>query len=444
MMKQLKNSLRPLLKKAPGLLSAYHKVRGIAAATRHGFPSTKMKVIGITGTNGKTTTANLLGHILEVSGAKVGMATTVNIWTGDKKWVNETKMTTLNPFALQGLLRRMANQKCDYAIVETTSHALDQHRTWGIFYDVAVFTNITQEHLDYHGTFEKYKQAKGKLFKDLAAGLRKPNMPKIAIVNMDDPEGMYFSSFESDKTYSFGIDKIDTMKAPDSSIWANNIQPKKNHVQFTLNTPKGTTEINLKMPGVFNVSNALAAASSAFALGIDLQTIKKGLENVWQLPGRMEYVPNNKGIDIIIDYAHTPDGFKQVFSTVRPFVNNRLITVFGSAGDRDKTKRPVIGQRASEFSDHIILTEEDPGSEDPQTIISEILPGIDTSKFKESDNLDIIIDRKQAIQHALSLAQPGDMVILFSMGAQTVMEKAGKKIPYNEKKVVEDILGTMG
>ena len=444
MIKQLKNSLRPLLKKAPVLLGAYHKVRGITAATYYGFPSTKMKVIGITGTNGKTTTANLLGHILEASGAKVGMATTVNIWTGDKKWVNETKMTTLNPFALQGLLRKMANQKCDYAIIETTSHALDQHRTWGIFYDIAVFTNITHEHLDYHLTFERYRQAKSKLFKDLAAGLRKPNMPKIAIVNMDDPEGPYFSAFESDKTYHFGIDKINTAQTPDSSIWANNIQPKKDHIQFTLNTPTENVLINLKMPGTFNVSNALAAASSAFALGINLHTIKKGLENVWQLPGRMEYVPNNKGIDIIIDYAHTPDGFKQVLSTIRPFVNNSLIAVFGSAGDRDKTKRPVIGQIASEFSDYIILTEEDPGSEDPQTIIAEILPGIDTSKFKGSDNLHIIIDRKQAIQKAINLAQPGDMIVLFSMGAQTVIERAGKKMPYNEKKVVEDILSNVG
>ncbi len=443
MIKRLKKILRPLLLKAPVLLDTYHKFQGVAAATFYGFPSTKMKVIGITGTNGKTTVANMLGHILEISGAKVGLATTINIWTGNKKWINETKMTTLTPFAIQGLIRKMANQKCDYAIVETTSHALSQHRTWGIFYDIAIFTNITHDHLDYHETFENYKTAKGQLFKNLNYSLRKPNMPKMAIINADDPQKAYFGSFEADKRYYFAIDNIDTPESPDQLVWAKDIALGKQHTKFIFNTPSDSISIQLKMPGRFNVSNALAAATTAHALGISLADIKTGLESMWQLPGRMEFINNNRDLNIIIDYAHTPDGFKKVFEAVKPTLDNRLIIVFGATGDRDKTKRPILGQIASQFADYIILTEEDPGSENPEDIINQILEGIDKNKFQTNQNLKIIINRQDAIAHALNIAQPNDTILLLAMGAQTVMAKNGQKIPYNEREVVENILKTM-
>lgn len=442
-LKKILHPFLPALYGTPWIYGSYHKARGILAATLSGFPSMKMKVIGITGTNGKTTTANMLGHILESSGAKVGMATTVNIWTGNRKWVNETKMTTLSPFALQGLLRRMANQKCDYAIVETTSHALAQHRTWGIFYDVAIFTNITHDHLDYHPTFEHYRAAKGKLFHDLASSLSKPDMPKMTVVNMSDPEGNYFSSFDTDKKYYFGIDNLDTTKAPDSTLWASHIHPGKQHIHFTLNTPKGNIDIKLKMPGRFNIYNALAAAATAYGLGTNIQTIQQGLESMWQVPGRMEYVPNQFGLSIVIDYAHTPDSFQKVFETLKPVTDGRLIAVFGAAGDRDKTKRPILGEIASSFANYIILTEEDPASEDPRDIIDQILPGIDRNKFSIDDNLHIIIDRKAATEHALKAARPGDTVVLLAIGAQTVMDKGNRKVPYSEYETVEKILSTM-
>lgn len=442
MIKKLKQLVKPLLLKAPILLDTYHKARGISAALLKGFPSAKMIVIGITGTNGKTTVANMLGHILEANKDKVGLATTINIWTGNRKWVNESKMTTLTPFALQGLLRQMLNQKCKYAIVETTSHALAQHRTWGIFYDVAIFTNLTHDHLDYHKTLENYKHAKGLLFKNLITGLHKPNMPKIAIINTDDPESDYFKSFPSDKTYTFAIDNIDTSKSPDQSIWANNINLAKTSTNFTLNTPTGKIDIRLKISGRFNISNALAAASAAYSLGISLEIIKTGLESIWKIPGRMEHVDNNLGLNIIIDYAHTPDGFQKVLESTKPITDGNLIVVFGSAGDRDKTKRPTLGKIVSQFANYMVLTEEDPDSEDPRDIIDQILEGVDKDKFKDH-NLKIIIDRKEAIKHALEISKPTDTILLLAIGAQTVMIRNGKKIPYNEREVVEGLMQTM-
>lgn len=443
MLSSIKKTLRPFLYGLPWLYDSYHRTKGALAAISYGFPSMKMRVIGITGTNGKTTTANILAHILETNGAKVGMATTVNVWTGSKKWVNETKMTTLSPFALQGLLRQMANNKCDYAIIETTSHALAQHRTWGIFYDMAIFTNITHDHLDYHKTFENYRSTKTKLFKELANSLRKPNMPKISVVNISDPNVEHFSKYPADQKLLYGIDLPTTPATPDITIYANNIHEGRRHTYFTLNTPEGSIDIKLRLLGKFNIYNTLAAASAAYALGIDIQTIQQGIESLWQVPGRMEYVPNNKNLDIVIDYAHTPDGFQKVFEALRPLARGKIIAVFGAAGDRDRTKRPILGQIASQFADEIILTEEDPGSENPGAIISQIMPGINTTKFAIGKNMHIILDRKSAVQRALTHAQPNDLVLLLAMGAQTILTRKDKKIPYNEREIVQQILKTM-
>ncbi|OGB85204.1 hypothetical protein A2994_03370 [candidate division Kazan bacterium RIFCSPLOWO2_01_FULL_48_13] len=406
----------------------------------YGFPSAKLRVIGVTGTNGKTTVCNMLAHILEANGNRVGMATTVNIWTGKQKWINETKMTTLSPFALQGLIRQMANNKCAYAIVETTSHALDQHRTWGIFYDVAVFTNLTHDHLDYHKTLERYQAAKGQLFKNLSESLRKPGLPKTAVINLGDPAADYFDQFVADQKFYFAIDDLNTPETPDKTLWATDIKEGRDATNFILHTPGGSADITLHLPGRFNVYNALAAASAAHALGIPLIKIQQGLHSLWQVPGRMEYVPNTKGIDIIIDYAHTPDGFQKVFEALRPIVSGRIIAVFGAAGERDRTKRPILGQIASHFADDIILTEEDPASEDPDVIISEIGAGLDPNKFQVNHHLHIITDRPAAIKKALEIAQTGDLVLCLSMGAQTVMTKAEGKVNYNERATIEEAL----
>ncbi|AKM85004.1 MAG: UDP-N-acetylmuramoylalanyl-D-glutamate--2,6-diaminopimelate ligase, UDP-N-acetylmuramoyl-L-alanyl-D-glutamate--2,6-diaminopimelate ligase [candidate division Kazan bacterium GW2011_GWA1_50_15] len=439
--------MKKLLKKILGrafapdtfLYNVYHKSRGILASTLKGFPSQQMTVIGVTGTNGKTTTCNLLAHILAVSGAKVGLATTVNFWIGDKRWVNESKMTTQSPFALQGLLRRMADAKCKYAVIETSSHALAQHRTWGIFYDVAVFTNLTQDHFDYHRSFEEYRDAKAKLFRELYASPRQPGVPKVMVLNFDDPVSTYFAQYPTDNTFYYTVEKELPAETRESSLTATTLQLDPTGSSFEMRTPAGATTVRLHLPGVFNVQNALAAASAAFALGIPLHVIKQGLESITNVPGRMERIDVGQPFTVICDYAHTPDGFEKVFSAVRTFSPKRLIAVFGATGDRDKTKRPTLGKIASDFADIIILTEEDPGSEDPTNIINQIRPGI-ADKFHKGDNLHIVVSRKEAVRYALGLAQPGDTVLFLALGAQTKMATKQGMVPYDERAFIKSLL----
>ena len=439
--------MKKLLKKILGrafapdtfLYNVYHKSRGVLASTFAGFPSHKMVVVGVTGTNGKTTTCNLLAHILAASGAKVGLSTTVNFWIGDKRWVNESKMTTQSPFALQGLLRRMADAKCKYAIIETSSHALQQHRTWGIFYDIAVFTNLTQDHFDYHRTFEEYRDAKAKLFRELYASPRQPGVPKVMVLNFNDPVSTYFAQFPADNTFYYTVEKELPAETRESSLTATALQLDSNGSSFELRTPTGSTTIRLQLPGAFNIQNALAAASAAFALGIPLHIVKQGLESVANVPGRMERINAGQPFTVICDYAHTPDGFEKVFSAVRAFSPKRLIAVFGATGDRDKTKRPTLGQIASNFADIIILTEEDPGSEDPMDVINQIRPGL-TDRFHEGKNLHILPVRKEAVRYALELAQPGDTVLFLALGAQTKMATKAGMIPYDERAFIKSLL----
>lgn len=439
MKKFLKKLLGKTFSPSSPLYESYHRGRGIAAATFAGFPGRHMTVIGITGTNGKTTTCNLLANILEETGAKVGLATTVNFWIGDKRWINETKMTTFSPFQLQGLLNRMAKAGCKYAIVETSSHALAQHRTWGIDYDLGVFTNLTPEHLDFHKTFEDYRDAKAKLFRQLFISRRKTDTPKIAVLNFDDPTSKVLAEYPADQRYFYSVEGFTANDTIDSPVTGRVVHADQQGATFELETPIGNTTIQLQLPGRFNVANALAAASAALALNVPLDIIKRGLEKVTGVPGRMERINAGQPFAVIVDYAHTPDGFEQVLSTAKQFTTGKLIAVFGAAGDRDKSKRPLLGEIASRFADTIILTEEDPGSEDPLDIIHTIKTGI-PGNFKESVNLFTIANRKDALARAFVLAKPNDTVMLLAMGAQTKMATKRGFISYDERKVAENLL----
>lgn len=421
------------------LYRAYHKTRGIAAAVASGFPTRHMIVIGVTGTNGKTTTCNFLANILAETGALVGLATTVNFWVGNKHWVNETKMTTFSPFKLHGLLRQMRLAHCRYAVIETSSHAIAQYRTWGIDYDVAVFTNLTPEHLDFHRTFEEYRDAKAHLFRKLYFSHRKPNTPKVAVLNFDDPASATFATSPADTKYFYSIETFTPQNTAETPVTANIIRADDRGSVFELRTPIGTVTVELHLPGRFNVSNALAAASAALALNIPLTQIKQGLEKVQGVPGRMERIDAGQNFNVIVDYAHTPDGFDKVLSTARQFTTGRLIVVFGAAGDRDATKRPLLGQVASQYADIIILTEEDPGSEDPIKIIASITAGL-SEHFQKSANLLVIPQRTAAVTHAIRIAKPGDTVMLLAMGAQTVMAVRTGFIPYDERQFVQNLL----
>lgn len=430
-MASIKNYLRKIL--PPRLILWGHKIRAIIAAYYYGFPAKRLKVIGVTGTNGKTTTCHLIAKILEEAGYKVGLATTINFRIGAREWVNTTKMTTVSPFALQKLLREMVREGCHSAVIETTSHAISQYRNWGIKYDAAALTNITHEHLDYHKTLEGYRATKLKLFQNV----------RCAILNKDDRSYDYFKNHVRAKQISYGIQAK-------ADVAARKVITESTGSLFTLVTPQGQLSVNLSLPGRFNIYNALAAASLAVAQDINPEIIKKSLEDIHNIAGRMEKIDSSaagRKLDfmIMIDYAHTPDAFEKIYEALRPVIKKRIIHVFGACGERDKTKRPIMGAIAGRHADCIILTNEDPYNENSQAIIEQIAKGVPRGTVKnkpkkEGRNFFKILDRREAIKKALALAKKDDLVLITGKGAERSMVVGDKKIPWSDQETVRALL----
>lgn len=426
-MKRLKDFLRRILPEE--LILWTHKVRAVAAAIFYGFPAKHLKVIGVTGTNGKTTTCNLIAKILEEAGHKIGMMTTINFKIGKNEWVNKTKMTTINPFELQKFLSLIAKEHCEYAIIETTSHAIKQYRNWGIKYQTAVLTNITHDHLDYHKSFAEYRDAKLKLF---------DGHPEASVINRDDPSYVYFAKRSADKIYLYSIEEK-------ADVTARKIFMDARGSTFNLITRDGQITIDLKLPGEFNIYNALAAAGVALSQNINLETIKISLEKIRGIPGRMERIDLGQNYTVIVDFAHTPDGLQKVFETVKNFAKGKIIHVGGATGNRDKTKRPILGALSGRYADIAIITDEDPYNEDPMGIIEEVAAGVPRgaekkNKFKEGKNFFKILNREDAIKKALSIAQTDDIVLITGKGAEEVMAVGDKLVPYSDKRVVQELL----
>jgi len=385
----------------------------------------------VTGTNGKTTTCHLIARILEVSGASVGMATTTTFKVKKEIWTNSTNMTTVSPFKLQSMLRKMASAGCEYAIVETTTHAISQFRNYGIKYYAVAMTNVTHDHLDYHGTFEAYLSEKLKLFS---------NDPKLAVVNTDDPSAARFLSFESGRRITYAIEARADVVARKMLL-----DPKGS--TFTLVLPGVQVAVDLKLPGIFNISNALCAASVCHGLGVSPDAIRRGLESVDFVPGRMEKVEAGQDFTVIVDYAHTPDALEKVYSALRPSVKGKMIVVLGACGDRDKTKRPIMGELASKFADVIIVTDEEPYTENPKEIIEQVASGVENSKNGKiilNKNFFKIDNRRDGIAKAVLLAEKGDLVIVTGMGAQEFRVVDTKHLPWKEKEVIREELEKAG
>lgn len=418
-------------KSAPWLVDWSHKVRGILAFYIYGRPSKRLKVIGITGTNGKTTTCHLTAKILEEAGHRVGMASTTTFKIGAKQWVNKTNMTTMSPFKVQSLLKQMLEGGCSYVVLETSSHAIKQYRNWGIRYIAVAMTNVTHEHLDYHKNLDEYIKVKTELFS---------RRPKVAVANMDDPSWQKFLKFTAQKHIAYS-------QSTKADITARKILPSADGTIFTLATPTYQQTINLKLPATFNVSNALCAAAICYGLDVPAEAIKKGLEAVNNIPGRLEKVNKGQDFTVIIDYAVTPDSLEKLYSTLKPGVRGKMIAVLGSCGDRDKTKRPILGSIAGRYNDYVIVTDEEPYSEDPADIIEQVASGVPRGK-KEAMVLGQdyfkIISRREGIRKALELAKRGDLVIITGMGAQEFRVVGNKKEPWNERKVIEEELGKLG
>ncbi|HAT73686.1 MAG: UDP-N-acetylmuramyl-tripeptide synthetase [Candidatus Moranbacteria bacterium GW2011_GWF2_36_839] len=413
----------------------YHLFQAILANFMYGWLSKNIKIIGVTGTNGKTTTVQMITKILEESGARVAMASTINFKLGEKEWVNATKFTTLSSFQVQKFIAEAVKANCEYLVLETSSHSLDQFRTWGIRYDTAVITNVTREHLDYHKTIEGYRQAKLKLFKNV----------KNAVVNLDMEKPEEFLKYNNKNIFLYSCHpelvsgsrfRIPCLPAGRKSgmtlIQAEDIELGIDNTKYQI----GDIKYQINLPGLFNMENALAAICVVMAYGISAEVIKNALEKIQGVPGRMEKVPNDRGIEIIIDYAVTPDSLEKLYTLIK-LINTKktkVISVLGACGERDRGKRPMMGEIVSRFADYIIVTNEDPYNEDPMQIINEVASGI-KNKI-ENENFWIIMDRREAIKKALQIASPRDIFVITGKGAEEVMAIGKQRIPWNEKKVI--------
>ena len=420
-------------------MQLYHMILARVGEIYHHHPSRQMVVIGVTGTKGKSTVVNLISKIFEQAGYKTGIISTVNFKIADKEWANETKQTMPGRFKLQSLLAQMVKAGCQYAIIETSSEGIAQYRHLGIDYDAAVFTNLTPEHIESHGSFEKYRVAKLKLFQKLSKSSRKningQDIKKISVVNHDDKSAEYFLLPPADRKITYGLSKSKDLLS-NEILMAKVIDSNIHGVTFSIQDQK----INLKLLGEFNIYNSLAAMAVAKFYGVDMKIIKQALESVDLIPGRMEEIKNDRGFKIFIDYAHEPSSLEAVYRTLKTFHPNRIISILGSqGGGRDKSKRPELGALAAKYTDYVIVTNEDPYDEYPEQIIDDVING--AAQVMSGPPIEKIVDRKEAIQKAITAAESGDIIIITGKGSETVMAvEGGKMVPWSDKEVVLDII----
>lgn len=383
----------------------------------YGFPSRKLQMIGVTGTNGKTTTTHIIESIL-IQKYRVGLIGTLYYKLNGE--IHKSKDTTPEPPDLQQIFRQMVKQNMDYCVMEVSSHGIDFFRVHGIDYNVGVFTNLSQDHLDYHKTMEHYLQTKIKLFKWL-------DQEDYAMANVDDSRAWDFLNATAAHPITFGINN-------EADVMAKDINLTRKGIQYRLCTPIGEIDIDQHLVGLFNVYNSLAAVTVAISQKFDLETIKTGLGKKIKVSGRFELVDKGQPFSVVVDYAHTPDGMEKVLNLARNLNPNRVITVFGCGGDRDKEKRPLIGKVAAQYSDMLILTADNPRNEDPEKIIDQIIQGINNTPYHR------IIDRHSAIEFAIQKAQPGDIVMLIGKGHETTQTLKDKTIHFNDVVEAEKIL----
>ncbi len=415
------------------------------AATFYGDPAGELRVVGVTGTKGKTTTSTLCAHVLDAEGHRSGLMTTVDFKIGPRWWENTTRQTTPEALEVQAMLRDIAAAGCDYAVVEASSHALSPrwNRLGDCRFDVAVFTNVTHEHLDYHGSVEQYRRDKARLFEMLAesgaATGRKRR--KTAVVNLDDPYAdLYLGAAGPDvERVTYGLDHRDAL------VRAVDIHATRDGTTYIAQTPWGSGTISLRLPGTFNVSNSLAALAVGLAEGIAFESCAAALAGISGVTGRMERVEMGQPFTVIVDYAHNPDSFDKVMRMLRPLTSGRLIAVFGSAGERDREKRPIQGRIAGELCDFLVITDEDPRDEDREAILEEIAAGARAAGKREGDGYLKIADRAAAIRAAFDQARPGDIVLLLGKGHESsILYEGGRKLPWLERSEAEQALREAG
>ena len=409
-----------------------HLVEAVLANIQYGFPSHKMHIIGVTGTNGKTTTTFLIHKMLQEAGFKVGMLSTVAYGVGDDIKDQIQHMTTEKASILQKRLLDFYRAGVEWVVVETSSHSLAQYRNWGLNYEIAVITNVTQDHLDYHGTFNNYLEAKLRLFEIAAKHGR-----KFGVVNADDLNAKKFAK-TIPRSVSYGIKFGD--------LRAGNIKLGADHSTYDAKIGNDEYKIRINIPGEFNVSNSLAAIAVGRELGLDKKQIEDGIASLSGVEGRMTVIDEGQKFKVIVDFASTPDAFENLFSSVRPLVKGKLIAVFGSAGRRDEAKRAIQGEIAGRYSEEVVLTEEDDRDIDGNMILSQIASGAKKAGKIKGKDMFLILNREKAIEFAMTRAKNADdAVILLGKGHEKTIERVDGEHPWREievaRKAVKKVLG---
>jgi len=415
----IKKIIRPL----------YHFLWAFTGNIVYGFPGYKMTVIGVTGTDGKSTCVEIITEVLKTTGEKVGMVSTVAIEIAGEKRENEVGRTTIGRWGTHKILREMASHGCKYAVLEVSSEGISWHRIFGIPFDGAVFTNLSPEHLNYHKTMENYRNAKGKLFKKLSSPFNFKKTKRVSVVYADDKEMDYFLSFQADKKYDFGIKNGD--------VRAKNIKLKPDGSSYDIEFSGQKYHIETKAIGEFNILNELTGFCIGLGYGLDMDKVVKVLADFSGTKGRAEKIDKGQDFKVIIDYAVTPEAQNILYKSLREITDGRLISVFGATGDRDKAKRPAMGKVAAELTDKLFLTDDETYTEDSDKIIQEVYSGVPE---KMKTKVEIVPDREEAIKKAILSAKKGDTVVVTGIGHQKLRNMGGKKVPWDERKIVANLL----
>lgn len=409
----------------------------LLSAQFYDWPARHLRMIGVTGTNGKTTTTNLIRRLLQAAGYRVGLIGTINNYVGEE--ILPVERTTPESLDLQELLYHMVQAGCSHAVMEVSSHALELKRVLGCKYDLAVFTNLTQDHLDFHKTLEMYRNAKARLFENLGREigvgpeLYSPGgTGQVAVVNVDDPSGRVMAERTRARVVTYGVDLP-------ADICAASIQVGSQGVSYRLLTTAGEADLKLRLTGRFNVYNSLAAVGAALSEGVGLGTIRTTLEAIPGVAGRFEAVDIGQDFGVFVDYAHTPDGLENILETASEFAKGRILLVFGAGGDRDRTKRPIMGELAARYADFSIVTSDNPRSEDPEAIMKDIETGVhrvtqDPGRYR------LEADREKAIEEVIMMARKDDVVLIAGKGHETYQIFRDRTIHFDDREVAGEKL----
>ncbi len=414
-----------------------HAALADLACAFYGYPAQRLCTIGVTGTDGKTTTSNLISTLLDAAGKSNGLMTTANFKVRGQEWENPTRQSTLEALEIQQFLHRLLAENITHAVVESTSHGLELKRVRGCAFDIGVVTNITHEHLDFHKSLDNYRRAKARLFemldpeRDKGLGVR----PR-AILNRDDSSYQILKPYCRVPILSYGIEVGADVRAVDLTMGAE-------QTRFRVILPDGEVEIITHLVGRFNVSNCLAAIATAYSLDIAPELIAQTLANVHGVTGRMERIDEGQPFTVIVDYAHTPDSLEKVLTVLRPLTTGKLMAVFGSAGERDRQKRPIMGRIAAGLTDFFVITDEDPRDEDRMAILQEIAGGARVAGKRDGEDFLILGDRREAIAAAFARARQGDTILLAGKGHEQSMIIGTTKVPWDDRRVAREQLALL-